>query len=168
MPTSKQKLILGIDPGFAITGWGIIKKRRDTADLVSFGVIKTKAIESFSQRLKTLSQELDKIIKKYQPDILAIEDLFFYNNAKTAIKVGEARGAIILTAVNNGLPVYNFTPLQVKQAVAAYGRAEKKQIQKMVKVLLKLKTLPQPDDAADALAIAYCCTQSLNSAHDQP
>lgn len=166
MPISKQQIILGIDPGFAITGWGVIKKTTNKPEAIEFGIIKTASKEPFGQRLKTLAQELNKIIKKYKPDVLAIEDLFFYNNAKTAIKVGEARGVIILIAINNNLPFYNFTPLQVKQAVTSYGRAEKKQVQKMVKIVLNLKKIPQPDDAADALAVAYCCAQSLNSLHD--
>ncbi len=166
MPISKKQLILGIDPGYAITGFGLIKKSEDKLKVINFGTIETIAKTPFDQRLKILGNKLTQIIKKYKPNILAIEDLFFYNNAKTAIKVGEARGVIILTAANNGLLVYNFTPLQVKQAVSSYGRAEKKQVQKMVKILLNLKKIPQPDDAADALAVAYCCAQSLKSLHD--
>jgi crossover junction endodeoxyribonuclease RuvC len=163
MPNFKQQIILGVDPGYAITGWGVIKKNTNEPTVMGFGVIKTTNKKSFSQRLEKLSLELNKIIKKYKPNVVAIEDIFFYNNAKTVIKVGEARGVVVLTAVNNHLPVYNFTPLQVKQAVTSYGRAEKGQVQKMIKILLKLKTIPKPDDAADALAVAYCCTQSLNS-----
>lgn len=153
-------VILGIDPGVASTGWGVIKKERGSLSLVAFGVIRTSAKLKFSERLKLIHQDLKKIIKKYQPDQIACEELFFCKNVKTALLVGQARGVVLLTIMENNIPLFEYTPLQVKQAVCSYGRAEKSQIQKMVKTLLNLKELPQPDDAADALAIAICCSQS--------
>jgi crossover junction endodeoxyribonuclease RuvC len=127
---------------------------------LAYGVIETPKTEEFADRLKYIHQELTKLIKEYQPDLVAIEDLFFYKNVKTAIKVGQARGVIILTAVLAQVPMVEFTPLQVKQAISSYGRADKKQVQQMVKTFLGLKNIPQPDDAADALAVAICAANS--------
>ena len=155
-------VILGIDPGFAITGFGIILKTKDKLNVVNYGCIRTKAKENFSDRIKQIHFDLKKIIDKYKPDIISLESLFFYNNAKTAIDVGQSRGVIILTSVLNKIPVYEYTPLQVKQAVACYGRADKKQVQEMVKIILNLKSIPKPDDAADALAAAICCANSFS------
>ncbi|MBI5077622.1 crossover junction endodeoxyribonuclease RuvC [Candidatus Falkowbacteria bacterium] len=157
----KKKIILGIDPGYGRTGYGVIDAQGQKLTCLDYGVIETSAREKFKDRLNHLHQDLKKIIKKYNPEIVAIEDLFFFKNAKTAMKVGQARGVIILTAVQAKKEVVEFTPLQVKQAIAGYGRAEKAQMQKMVKVLLGLKELPKPDDAADALAIAICAASTL-------
>lgn len=154
-------IILGIDPGFAITGVGVLKKVGSEASYVAHGCIITDKGEDFPIRLKKINQELNKVIKKYKPDCVAIEDLFFYKNVKTAMKVGQARGVIMLTATQNNLSIYEYTPLQVKQALTGYGRADKNQIQQMVKIVFKLKEIPQPDDAADALAIALCCANSI-------
>jgi len=156
--------VLGIDPGTAITGWGIVEpgpNGKNSLKAVDYGVIRTSAGLDMPVRLKDLYDELMGIIAKYKPEQVGIEDLFFFKNQKTVIKVGQARGVAILTGVNNDLPVFDYTPLQVKQAVTGYGRAEKKQMQKMVKLILGLKELPKPDDAADALAVAVCHINSV-------
>lgn len=151
-----EKIILGIDPGIADTGYGIIKMRGGDLECLTYGSIKTPAGESLSLRLQTLYQELSKLIKKYKPQAAAVEQLFFNKNVRTALIVGQARGVVLLAISQNKLPLLDFTPAQVKQAVSAYGQASKLQVQKMVKMILKLKELPQPDDAADALAVAIC------------
>lgn len=158
---NKPRLILGIDPGYGITGYGLIEKHGPRFVCRDYGVIKTSSQADFCDRLKTLHQDLSRLIKKFKPDLVAIEDLFFAKNAKTAIKVGHARGVIILTAVQAKIPIVEYTPLQVKQAIASYGRAEKKQVQLMVKTLLNLKEIPKPDDAADALAVAICAASCV-------
>ena len=152
--------ILGIDPGTAIIGFGLIEKNKSNLRLIKYGCIKTSANLSTAERLNVLHKELSSLLKKYKPDIVAVEDIFFFKNLKTAIKVSQARGVILLTIAKARIPVAEFTPLQVKQAVACYGRAEKIQVQKMVKTLLNLKEIPKPDDAADALAVAICCAHS--------
>lgn len=154
------KIILGIDPGIADTGYGLIKNEAGKLTCLAYGSIKTKAGVDLADRLLTLNQELSKIIKKFQPDLAAVEQLFFNKNVRTALVVGQARGVALLTLKQNKLPVIDFTPAQVKQAVCAYGQASKKQVQKMVKLILNLSVLPQPDDAADALAIAICALNS--------
>ena len=126
-----------------------------------WGVIRTSSNDEFCDRIAELHKDLKKIINKYKPNLVAVEDLFFYKNVKTAMKVGQARGVILLTAVQAKAPIVEFTPLQVKQAIASYGRAEKAQVQQMVKTLLCLDKIPKPDDAADALAIAICAANSL-------
>lgn len=157
----ENKIILGIDPGIADTGFGVIKENNQgRLDCLDYGSIKTKAGLKLDSRLETLHEELDFIIKKYKPSLVSIEELFFCNNAKTAMIVGQARGVIILTAKLNKVPVKEFTPLQIKQAVSSYGKADKKQVQLMVKMLLNLKVIPKPDDAADALAAAICASSS--------
>jgi len=154
-------VILGIDPGIADTGYGIIKKEEGRLLCLDYGSIKTASTDEMSKRLEELNAELNKIIKKYKPNLVAIEQLFFCKNAKTALVVGQARGVALLTARQNKVPTEEFTPLQVKQAVSSYGAASKMQVQKMVKLLLGLKEIPRPDDAADALAIAICAGNSL-------
>ena len=149
-------IILGIDPGIADTGFGIIETNNNKLICLDYGNIKTKANTDLSERLEILNFKLDKIIKKYKPDKIAIEQLFFCNNAKTALIVGQARGVILLCIKQNKLPILEFTPLQVKQAVSTYGNANKLQVQKMVKLILNLDKIPKPDDAADALAVAIC------------
>jgi crossover junction endodeoxyribonuclease RuvC len=148
-------IILGIDPGYATVGYGVIKKEGSKISAVAFGVIKTGAKVSFPKRLLEIAGGIDEIIKKYKPEAVAIEKLFFFKNQKTAIDVGQARGAIVLKVAEHGLPLREFTPLEVKQALTGYGRADKRQMQEMVKVIFGLKTIPKPDDAADAVAIAY-------------
>ncbi len=150
-------IILGIDPGTATTGFGVIKRSGDEKiTAVDYGCIKTKPGTAAGERLKILNRELGKLIKKYQPDVLAVERLFFFKNLKTAMPVSEAKGVILFTAAKNKIPTYEFTPSQVKMTVAGYGKAEKKQVQKMVKNLLNLEEIPKTDDAADALGIALC------------
>ena len=149
-------IILGIDPGIATTGWGIIKNQDSKIKLQDYGCIKTDAKSKFPVRLDIIHKELKKIINRYKPDVVAVEELFFAKNVKTAINVGHARGVVILAAVESSVPVMEYTPLQVKQALVGYGRAEKRQMQNMLKVLLGLDKIPKPDDASDALAVAFC------------
>lgn len=149
-------IILGIDPGIAAVGYSIVECKGNSMKALDYGCIKTKSTELFPDRIKTIYDSLIEIIEEYQPEDLAIEELFFNKNVKTAIKVGQARGVEILAAINKGLEIYEYTPLQIKQATVGYGRADKKQVQEMVKLLLNLKEIPKPDDAADALAIAIC------------
>ena len=149
-------IVMGIDPGTATTGYGFIRENKNHMDLVEYGTINTSPKQKPHERLAIISEQLTALISKYMPDSVAVEQLFFTTNAKTAIKVGEARGVILLTAAKQGVVVAEYTPLQVKQALTGYGKADKKQIQYMVKMLLKCKETPKPDDAADALAIAIC------------
>ncbi|MBA7496110.1 Crossover junction endodeoxyribonuclease RuvC [subsurface metagenome] len=128
--------------------------------VLNYGCIETVTSLTTAERLKELHSQLNTLIKKHKPDMVAVEDIFFFKNLKTAIKVSQARGVILLTAAKSKIPIFEYTPLQIKQAVTSYGRAEKIQVQKMVKVLLNLKEVPKPDDAADALAAAICCANS--------
>lgn len=148
--------ILGIDPGYAILGYGIIDMVGNRFSVVDFGAVTTDAGTEMPQRLETLYDEVSKIIEKYKPDEASIEELFFNNNAKTAILVGEARGVAVLACAKNNLKISEYTPLQIKQALVGYGRADKKQVQAMVKAILNLESVPKPDDTADALAAAVC------------
>ena len=152
--------ILGLDPGTATTGWGIVEENKKEPMVVGFGLIETDKNKSTSARLKEIGEDLEKIIEKYEPDEVAIEDLFFFKNLKTAIKVAQARGVLIFVCVKKGLKVNEYTPLQIKQALTGYGRADKRQVQIMVKNVLKLKNIPKPDDASDALAVAICHQQT--------
>ncbi|MBO5743460.1 MAG: crossover junction endodeoxyribonuclease RuvC [Clostridia bacterium] len=154
-------IILGIDPGFAIVGVGIIEYKGNKFRVIDYFAITTKAHTPIEQRLKIIYDGINEAIHKYKPDFMAVEELFFNNNAKTAIAVGQARGVILLSAVNLGVPFFEYTPLQVKQAVAGYGRADKNQVQQMVKAILNLPAVPKPDDVADALAIAVCHAHSF-------
>ncbi len=157
-----KEIIIGIDPGYGRIGYGIIEKDRVNGWLPrAYGCIETPVNGVFVDRIADLHKQLVFLIKKYRPTRMAVEDLFFFKNAKTAIKVGQARGVILLTAVENNLPVDEFTPLQVKQAITGYGRAEKGQMQKMVAAILRVPKKIKSDDAADALAVALCAGQSL-------
>ena len=156
-------IVLGIDPGYAIVGWGVVEARGASFRPIACGDISTPAKTSLSSRLKTIYDEMHRIIDKYQPEQMAIEELFFNTNITTGIKVAEARGVILLAAEEAGLPIFEYTPLQVKQAVVGYGLAEKKQVIAMVTSLLHLRTPPKPDDTADALAIALCHGQVAGS-----
>ncbi|MFH1684137.1 MAG: crossover junction endodeoxyribonuclease RuvC [Candidatus Margulisiibacteriota bacterium] len=149
-------LILGIDPGTATTGYGLINENKDKLVFVDHGVITTSKEESSQSRLRIIYNELKKIISSYKPKAIAIEKLFFGANSKTAISVGQARGMSLLAAAEAKVRVAEYTPQEVKMAVTGYGKADKKQVQQMVKLLLRLSDLPKPDDAADALAIAIC------------
>jgi len=157
-------VILGIDPGLARIGFGVIKvskkKRRKEVKIksIDWGVIETKKELGNNKRLLFLEKELKKILKKYTPDYVVIEKLFFFKNLKTAIEVSQATGVIKLIITKKKIPIIEITPLQVKMAITGYGRAKKDQIQKTLKKFLKLKEIPKPDDAADALALAYCCS----------
>ena len=155
--------IIGIDPGFAITGFGVIEYTGNKFSIIDVGAITTEAGLELSDRLLTLSNGLDELIVKYKPDAMAVEELFFNTNVKTAIKVGHGRGVVLLAAAKADIKVYEYTPLQVKQAVVGYGRAEKKQVMELTRIFLGLDKLPQPDDAADALAIAVCHAHTSGS-----
>lgn len=148
--------ILGIDPGYAIVGYGITDYSHCRFGLVGYGAITTPAGTPFPERLLSIYQDMKLIIDKYKPDCLAIERLYFNTNTTTAIDVAQARGVIILAAQESGLEISEYTPLQVKQSVTGYGKAEKRQVMEMVKSLLGLNAVPKPDDTADALALAVC------------
>ncbi|MFH1509239.1 MAG: crossover junction endodeoxyribonuclease RuvC [bacterium] len=154
--------ILGIDPGLATTGFGLIKADKKGLQMLKYGCLTTPAHEKIPTRLLTVAKDLNKIIKLYKPEIVSCEELFFAANSKTAIAVGQARGVALLKFAEHHLPVYEFTPLEVKLALTGYGRADKNQMQQMVKLLLNLENIPKPDDAADALAIAVCLAHSLS------
>ena len=155
--------ILGIDPGYAIVGWGIIDSERGSLRPVAYGAITTPAHTRLEERLLMIRNDLKSVIEKYSPDEMAIEELFFNTNITTGIAVAEARGVIICTAHELGVSVSEYTPLQVKQAVVGYGKAEKQQVIAMTTSLLSLSAPPKPDDAADALAIALCHFQFRNA-----
>ena len=158
--------ILGIDPGFAIAGYGVVDYNNLKFTTVDYGVIRTENNISFPKRLQRIYFSVNEIIDRYNPDFISVEELFFNTNVKTAIAVGHARGAILLAAENRGLPIYEYTPLQIKQAVTGYGRADKIQMQQMVKTLLNLNAVPRPDDAADALAAAICHGHSYKASQE--
>ena len=153
-------IIVGIDPGIAILGYGVIEYKGNHFKTINYGAIVTGAKEQMPHRLAHIYQELIRILDKYSPDAVAIEELFFNKNVKTALIVAQARGVAILSAANLGLNIYEYTPLQVKQGVAGYGRADKQQIQYMTKTILNLNEVPKPDDVADALAVAICHAHS--------
>lgn len=148
--------ILGIDPGYAILGYGVIDVVGNRFKVVDYGAITTDTSMEMPERLKYIYHSLMEIIAETQPDEAAIEELFFNTNSKTAIKVGQARGVAVLACANSGLTIDEYTPLQIKQALTGYGRADKKQVQMMVKTILNLKEVPKPDDTADAVAAAIC------------
>lgn len=155
-------VILGIDPGMAITGYGVIESGNNTLKVIDYGVITTPSTLETPKRLVTIYEGMHDLIARYEPAEVAIEELFFNKNVKTALTVGHARGVAVLAAAKTGLDLYEYTPLQVKQSVVGYGRAEKSQVQQMVKLLLKLEDIPKPDDAADALAVAICHSHCAN------
>lgn len=156
--------ILGIDPGYAIIGWGVIEYERGRYFPQSFGAVTTKAGTPFGERLAQIYEGLVAVIEHDKPDVMAIEKLYFQNNQKTAIEVAESRGVILLAAQQAGIPVFEYTPLQVKSAVTGYGQAQKPQVMEMTRRLLRLKDVPKPDDTADALAIAICHAQTGGTA----
>jgi len=156
-------VILGIDPGYAIVGTGVVNYIGNRFELLEARAITTKAGVSFDRRLCDIYEGVERLVIEHRPAAMAIEKLFFNTNAKTAIDVAQARGVIILAAARHGVPVYEYTPLQVKQSVVGYGRAEKKQVQDMIRLLLNLTACPKPDDVADALAIAICHAHSTGS-----
>jgi crossover junction endodeoxyribonuclease RuvC len=152
----KEKIILGLDPGIADTGFGVISYDGSKMKCLEFGSIKTSPKLELVERLIELDKSLQEIIKKYKPNLVSIEKIFFNNNAKTALIVGQARGVILINVAKNKIPIVEFTPLQLKQGISNYGRADKRQVKNMIKILLNLKELPKSDDAADALGLAIC------------
>ncbi len=152
-------LILGIDPGYAIIGWGVIRYERGKFIPVDFGAITTPAGMPFNRRLEVIYDQLTELLSRHTPDAVAVEKLYFQTNAKTAIDVAQARGVTMLAIHKSGVPVFEYTPLQVKSAVTGFGQAQKPQVMEMTKRLLRLKAVPKPDDTADALAIAICHAQ---------
>ncbi|MFB5764107.1 crossover junction endodeoxyribonuclease RuvC [Paenibacillus medicaginis] len=157
--------ILGIDPGIAIVGFGFVDKQGSKVIPVQYGCIQTEARTPEEERLLQVYEGMKQLIDKYKPDAVALEKLFFNRNVTTAMTVSQARGVLVLAAVQSGLPVAEYTPMQVKQAIVGYGKAEKQQVQEMVRMFLKLQAVPKPDDVADALAVAICHAHSytLNS-----
>ncbi|MBE5039873.1 crossover junction endodeoxyribonuclease RuvC [Ructibacterium gallinarum] len=149
-------IILGIDPGFAIVGYGIVEYKNNHFRPLEFGAVTTDAAMPMFDRFRSIYEDMNQILDRIHPDFMAIEELFFNSNQKTAINVAQARGVLLLSALNRQIPIFEYTPLQVKQAVTGYGRADKTQVQQMVKLLLGLDKVPKPDDTADALAIAIC------------
>ena len=155
--------ILGIDPGYATIGFGLIEGERAQYRMVTYGAITTPAGLPLSKRLYQIDRDMEELIGQLKPDVISVEELFFNTNITTGIAVAHGRGIILCTAEKSGVPLYEYTPMQVKQAVVGYGLAEKRQVMDMVKRLLKLKAVPRPDDAADALAIAICHARSATS-----
>lgn len=153
-------IILGIDPGTTIIGYGIIETRPKGLSCLDYGVFRTPSNTANQDKIVSIYSFFEALIKKHRPDKAGIEKLFYFKNAKTITQVSEIKGAIILAMAKQGLEVNEFTPLQVKQAVSNYGRADKKQVQKNISLILGLKEIPHPDDAADALAIAICCANT--------
>jgi len=151
---SKSTIILGLDPGIADTGFGVIEKIGNKMKLLAAGSIQTGKEKDFSKRLEEIYTQVNKLVSEYKPDIVGVEKLYFAKNVKTALDVGQARGVILLAVVKNKITPFEFTPLQVKQAVCANGQASKRQVGLMVKTLLNLRVVPTPDDAADAAAVA--------------
>lgn len=155
--------ILGIDPGIATIGFGLVEADRGKAAMVTYGVITTPAGVPLSKRLYQISNDMEALIGQLRPDVISIEELFFNNNITTGIAVAHGRGVILLAAERCGVPLYEYTPSQVKMSVVGYGKAEKRQVMDMVRRLLNLKAVPRPDDAADALALALCHARSFTS-----
>ena len=160
MRRERAMIILGIDPGLAIVGWGVIEYQNARFRPIAYGSVQTPAGTRTEERLRRIFDGVNELIKRYHPDAIAVEELFFNTNITTGIRVAEARGVILLAAERAGIPIAEYTPLQVKQAVVGYGRAEKKQVITMVTMLLGLSKPPKPDDTADALAIAICHAHS--------
>ncbi len=161
MPPTPKKICIGIDPGYAITGIGIIEKIGNKLTPLFYDAITTPKDMPFSKRVHHVYTELCKILTHYQPNEMAIEELFFSKNTKTALLVAQARGSLLIAAEEHGIPCYHYKPVEVKTAVSGYGRADKNQVQQMTKTLLKLRSIPKPDDVADALAVAICHCQSF-------
>ncbi len=156
-------IVLGIDPGYAIVGWGLVEFKNNSFRPLRYGAITTEADTPFNRRLKIIYDDLNSIIDAFKPDAVSVEKLYFQTNQKTAIMVAEARGVILLCAESRNIPVFEYTPLQVKTAVTGYGKAKKPQVMEMTRRLLKLPAVPKPDDTADALAIAITHCQAAGS-----
>lgn len=153
-------IILGIDPGLAIVGFGVIEKGKYKSEVIDYGVIRTPKEDTLPVRLEKIYKGMCELINKYKPEHVALEELFFNTNSTTAIAVAESRGVILLACIHNNLKLFEYTPLQIKQALTSNGRADKQQVQFMVKAILKLQAIPKPDDAADGLAVALCHSQT--------
>ncbi len=149
-------VIFGIDPGYAIVGCGVVRYERNEFSLIGYGAVTTDKDMPFNKRLKKIYDDLSELLLRFKPDAVSMEKLYFNTNQKTAINVAQARGVAVLAVENAGIPLFEYTPLQVKQSIVGYGRAEKIQVQNMTKMFLKLDAIPKPDDAADALALAIC------------
>lgn len=149
-------VIFGIDPGYAIVGCGVVRYERNNFSLMGYGAVTTDKDMPFNQRLKKIYDDITELLQRFRPDAVSIERLYFNTNQKTAIDVAQARGVIVLAVQQAGVPIFEYTPLQVKQSIVGYGRAEKQQVQEMTRMLLHLDKIPKPDDAADALALAIC------------
>lgn len=156
-------IVLGIDPGYAIVGYGVVEYNNNHFRAIEYGAVTTEAHTPFNERIEKIYDGVIALVAKYSPAALAVEKLFFNTNQKTAIDVAQARGAIVLAAQKAGVKIFEYTPLQVKQSVVGYGRAEKKQVQEMTRLMLNLDKIPKPDDAADALAMAICHCHSAGS-----
>jgi len=157
-------ITLGVDPGTALLGYGLVYGD-DEPELITFGVVETTTAQTMPQRLVRLYEAIWELIRTHAPDVLAIEQLFFARNVTTALAVGQARGVVLLAAAQHGMPVFEYKPSEVKQAISGYGKAEKSQMQEMVRILLGLADIPRPDDAADALAVALCHVQTNRMTH---
>jgi crossover junction endodeoxyribonuclease RuvC len=156
--------ILGIDPGTATTGYGILEINNDNSiNVINYGIIQTLSSDLMAHRLMCIFDDMELLIKSFTPDIIVIEELFFFKNSKTVITVSQARGVILLAAIKAGLTIYEYTPLEVKVTLTGYGRADKREVQNCVKDLLEIDEIPKPDDAADALAIALCHYQHIRA-----
>lgn len=155
-------LVLGIDPGTALCGYGLVRSENDEFSLTAYGAVSTPANSPLPSRLHQIYDSLSKMVAQHKPDAAAVEKLFFAKNARTALAVGHARGVALLVAAQANLPVYEYTPNEIKQAIVGYGGADKHQVQQMVRVLLRLDFVPEPDDAADAIAIAICHLQTAH------
>lgn len=160
-------VILGIDPGVATIGFGIIQSEKSKQKVLQYGVITTKAGLPLAQRLLQISEDMSALLTRFQPDEMAVEELFFSKNVTTGIAVAHGRGIVLLEGERFGVPIFEYTPNQVKQAVTGYGKAEKKQVMSMTQKLLQLKQIPRPDDAADALAVALCHSRAATSLLNQ-
>ena len=156
-------VVLGIDPGYAIVGYGVIEMKNNRYRTMEHGAITTKAGEDFGRRLEIIYDSVSAVLAQYKPDAVSVEKLYFTNNKTTGIGVAEARGVILLAGIQKGLQIAEYTPMQVKSAISGYGKAEKKQVMTMVAQILRLKNIPKPDDTADALAIAVCHAHSAGS-----
>lgn len=159
MPTP---LILGVDPGCETTGYGFVRTDGRDHSVIDYGIIRTSREWAFPARLRRIHEQLYGLIQRYRPDIFALEDVFYAVNVKSALRLGHARGVILLAAAQSDLPIYEYSPLEVKNSVVGYGRADKQQVQKMVQLILSLREIPTPNDAADALAIALCHSFHMN------
>ena len=162
----KGMIVLGIDPGYAIVGWGVLEYSGSRFCVKGYGAITTPAGMDFPRRLEMIYRDMQTVLQRYHPDVLSIEKLYFTNNKTTGIDVAQARGVILLSATQTNMQVYEYTPMQVKQSVVGYGKAEKKQVMEMTRILLRLPSVPKPDDTADALALAICHAHCAGSGLD--